>query len=177
MVFGTAERFAAALRELANEQATGTKEAIAALPVLPDLRVALNVAAADLRPLVVVHATDAKRLGALLEPLREAAWSERFVGRFRYVVLDEAKDLDGFRSLALRPGISVVQAEAYGRGGELLRHVVAPKDAAALGELLAAGLERFDAEAKRVREHQRRAAREGIEWEPAIEVTDPGRGR
>ena len=177
MVYRTTEGFVDALREIADEQSTEKKKAIEALPTLPDLRVALDVAAADLRPLIVVHATKAKARLQLEDVLQRAAWSEDFIGRFRYVVVDD-EELEAFDDLKLEAGISIVQAEAYGRSGEVLSHVASPKSEANLAEVLAQGLERFDSEAKRVREHLRKGEREGIEWETEIDVTDPGpRGR
>ncbi len=79
--------------------------------------------------------------------------------------------------MELEPGISVVEAEPYGRGGEVLVHSGAETTASELGKLISAGLARFDAQARNVREHIRRGEREGIEWVPAIPVTDPGRRR
>ena len=176
MIYGTAELFAEALREIADEQGTTKRESIAALPALPDLRLALGVAAADLRPLVVLFAADAKEREALVSAVQAAAWSEELVGRFRYLVVESEDELAGFEELGLRPGLSVLQAEAYGRDGEVLARADAPRAPAEVAELLATALPRFDATAKDVRQHLRRGEREGIEWETAIEVTDPGRG-
>ena len=92
-------------------------------------------------------------------------------------MLSDADDLDGFESMGLEPGVSVVQAEDYGRGGELLAHAGTKTGTSDLEKLLSTGLERFDARAKDVRAHIREGEREGIEWEPAIPVSDPGRRR
>ena len=174
MVYGTAEEFARALREIAEEQRTALDQPIEALPELPDLRIALDVATADLRPLVVAYANDTEELARLRELLQAPAWSESLVGRLRYVVLEGEDALAGFEDMKLSPGVSVVQAEAYGRGGEILAHAGTGTNAAELAKLLATGLEKFDAKSKNVRAHIRDGARAGIEWETAIPVTDPG---
>jgi hypothetical protein len=174
MVYGTATEFARALREIAVEQGTADKPPIAALPELADLRLALDVATADLRPLVVAYAEDSKELARLRELLQGPAWSKPLVGRLRYVVLDGAENLVDFEELNLKPGVSVVQAEAYGRGGEILAHAGPSASAAELDALLATGLAEFDAQSKDVRAHIRDGERAGIEWETAIPVTDPG---
>ena len=75
----------------------------------------------------------------------------------------------------LQPGISVVQAETYGRGGEVLAHAGPKTNESSLGKLISSGLARFDAQAKNVRAHVREGARKGIEWESAIPASDPGR--
>ena len=175
MVYRTAERFEEALRKIAKEQEAGSKHAIEGLPVLPDLRVALDVAAADLRPLVVLYSKDEKERARMRELVRPAAWSEKFVGRLRYVVVDDSKELEAFEGLMIEPGVSVVQAEAYGRGGRVLAHAGPRAPEKNLSEALKSGLGRFDAEAKNVRDHLRTGEREGIEWESAIPVSDPGR--
>lgn len=187
MVYETPEAFVAALDGLAEEHVADDAPAIRALPALPDLRIALTVAAADLRPLVVLRDADPERLEELRALLRDAAWSDEFVGRFRYVVLDDDDDLEGFEALELKPGISVVQAEAFGRGGEVLAHVALdpadtrvdrdPTKETPLAATLSAGLDAFAVANTSVRDHLRRGRRDGIEWVPAIEVTDPGRRR
>jgi hypothetical protein len=175
MVYGTAEEFEDALHDIAKEQRTASKQPIEGVPVLPDLRIALDVAAADLRPLVVAYSTDAKELASMRTLLEGLAWSDAFVGRLRYVVLDRSDALEGFEDMRLEPGISVVEAEAYGRGGEILVHAGTRTSKSKLAKLVATGLEEFDAVAKNVRAHVAEGARKGIEWEPAIPVTDPGR--
>ena len=57
MTYRTVDRFAAALRRTAVRYEADAAP-IAALPVVRDLRLALNVAAADLRPLVVVRGAE-----------------------------------------------------------------------------------------------------------------------
>ncbi len=83
--------------------------------------------------------------------------------------------MEGFESLELKPGLSILQAESYGRSGEVLAHALLRANAKTLEKVLAEGLSTFDAEAKDVRRHVRDGKREGIEWESAIPVSDSGR--
>ncbi len=174
MVYESAQEFESALREIAREQKTDGKKPIAHLPELPGLRIALDVAAADLRPLVVVYSDDEAERTRLCERLERLAWSEAFVGRLRYVILDDEQDLEGFESVGLEPGVSVVQAEAFGRSGAILAHAALRATARSLAEALSTGQKAFDAKAKNVRAHLREGKREGIEWESALPVSDPG---
>ena len=175
MVYATPEELETALREIASSQKTARAKTLAALPELPDLRLALDVAAADLRPLVVAHSTEPAELERMRAHLEAAAWDEALIGRLRYVVVAGEDGLEGFEDMKLEPGISVVQPEAYGRGGQVLAHESPKASATRVERLLAKGLAAFDAPAKNTRTHVRDGARQGIEWESAIPVSDPGR--
>ncbi|MFT4649374.1 MAG: hypothetical protein ACI9X4_002613 [Glaciecola sp.] len=173
MVFDDAAQFAETLRSIAKTQSGKSQKIIAGLPVLPDLRMALGVAAADLRPLVVVYAPTSKQLATQTKRLKKIAWTADFVGRMRYVVIKDKAGLKGFEDLKLKSGVSVIQAEAYGRGGKILSQVTLPKSSKALAKTLKQGLAAFDAKAKNVRDHIAKGEREDIKWASAIPVSDP----
>ena len=172
MVFDTAANFAETLTSISKTHGGKGQKEIKSLPILPDLRMALGVATADLRPLVVLYAPDAKRLAAQSKLLEKLAWSDDFVGKMRYVIVGHKADLKDFGDLKLKTGVSVVQAEAYGRGGEVLSHVSLTKSSKALAETLNAGLKKFDAKAKNVRDHIAKGEREDIKWASAIPSAD-----
>ena len=65
------------------------------MPELPDLRLALDVAAADLRPLVVLYSKDEKKRKQLRERVGSLAWSEDFVGRLREMGASTVQEVDG----------------------------------------------------------------------------------
>lgn len=168
MTFGSPQRFAAGLDEIAGRYEKEAKP-IAALPVVRDLRLALNVAAADMRPLVVVRgkdAADAKRLEA---EVAKAAWSEGRVGTCHYVVLDAETTFEG---LTPEVGVTVVQPDTYGQGGKVLAHVGRDAKSAALTAGIAKGAAAHDVATKEHRAHIREARRRGISWETATPVTD-----
>ena len=116
MTYRSVERFVDALEDIGGDYERGAKK-IQALPVVKDLRLALNVAAADLRPLVVVRGKNEKEARSLARKLAESAWSKSAIGRFHYVVLSEKTTHEG---LTPPLGISIIQPEAYGQGGEIL---------------------------------------------------------
>lgn len=168
MTYGSAQRFAASLDELAGRYREGARS-IAALPVVRDLRLGLNVAAADLRPLVVVRGEDAADARRLEAEVAKVAWSKGRVGTCHYVVLEAETAFGG-----LNPdvGVTVVQPDPYGRGGEVLAHVGRGAKPAALAAGIASGVEAHDVAIREYRAHVREARRRGISWETATPVSD-----
>ncbi|MEE2940192.1 MAG: hypothetical protein VX460_07405 [Planctomycetota bacterium] len=168
MTFGSAQRFAAGLARIAGRYREGAKP-IAALPVVRDLRLGLNVAAADMRPLVVVRgadAADARRLGA---EVAKVAWSEERAGTCHYVVLEGEATFGG---LTPEVGVTVVQPDPHGRGGAVLAHVGRGAQPAALAAGISSGVAAHDVATRVHRAHVREARRRGISWETAIPVSD-----
>ena len=173
MTYGSVEKFAEAL-EKTSAKYTPKAKAIEALPGLRDLRIALNVAAADMRPLVIVRGKDAKAAAKLAAVVSKTAWAADAIGKCHYLVLDEAADLEG---LAPKIGVTVVQPDPYGRGGEVLSHSAEGTKPKALGASMLAGMAKHKVDSRGHRDHVREARREGIKWESEIPVTDTGGGR
>lgn len=168
MTYGSAPRFAAGLDEIAGRYGERAKP-IAALPVTRDLRLGLNVAAADMRPLVVVRGEDAADARRLEAEVAKIAWSKERVGTCHYVVLEAGT---AFGGLAPEVGVTVVQPDPYGLGGEVLAHVGRDAKAAALAAGIAKGVAAHDVATREHRAHIREARRRGISWETATPVTD-----
>ncbi|MEM9379513.1 MAG: hypothetical protein AAGB93_06130 [Planctomycetota bacterium] len=169
MTFGDADGLARAMRSTYAGYAAKAKP-IEALPVVRDLRLGLNVAAADMRPLVVVRAGTGADARELASEVARVAWSTSVVGACHYVVLEGEQ---AFGGLSPEPGVTVVQPDPYGRGGEVLTHV--DREAAsspALASSIDRGVGAFSAEARRHDEHVREARRRGISWETETPVTD-----
>lgn len=167
--FGSVEAFVEALDETARAHGKEAK-AIHALPVVRDLRLALNVAAADMRPLIVVRGDDEEQRKALVEAACALAWGEPLVGRAHYVVLSGEQTVAGFTP---EPGVTVVQPDAHGQGGKVLGHVPPDQAPGGLDAAITAAREDFEVAARHFREHVRAARRKGIRWETEIPVTDP----
>ena len=168
--YGTPEKFAEALGELAETYAEKAKP-IEALPTVRNLRLALNVAAADMRPLVVVRGKNAAEAKKLSQRAAATAWSEGAVGTCHWVVLDEAIEFEG-----LKPelGVTVVQPDPYGLGGKALSHAAPSLDDDALSASINKGIGKHSTESRTHDDHVREARREGITWESEIPATDGG---
>lgn len=164
MTYGSPEKFTEALLEIGGQYEEKAKP-IAALPTLANLRLALNVAAADLRPLVVVRADDEKERKALVAQVAEQAWSSDFLGRAHYLVLGEAETVG---ELTPEPGVSVVQPDEFGQDGSVVSEAAVDAKPKELAEALKSGLDKFEAEARVHDDHIRQARRLGISWESAM---------
>ncbi|MEM6569911.1 MAG: hypothetical protein AAF957_15985 [Planctomycetota bacterium] len=168
MTYGSADGLAKALRETYARYAS-TAKPIEALPVVRDLRLGLNVAAADMRPLVVVRGKDSAEAERLAGEVARVAWSASGVGACHYVVLDGASTFEG---LTPELGVTVVQPDPYGHGGEVLAHAPSTTRGTQLARSITRGVKAFSAEAREHDDHVREARRRGITWETETPVTD-----
>lgn len=175
-VFGDADGLAAAMVAIANDHAASRGAALA-IPLQPDLRHALNVAACDSVALLVLHGDDAKATAALSQRLAPALWAAGLPARVRCVEVVHGADVsDADRvPLANGAGVTLVAPEPFGRTGTVLVHVAADQDAPKLVARLVAALDRYEPPARLATPAHIRAGNEqGIRWETAIPVTDPG---
>lgn len=146
---------------------------IHALPTPADLRLALNVAACDSQPLVVVTATDEKERARLRAALSELAWSEAFVGRAQYVFASAGDDLTTIAG-AERGAVLVVRPGRFGQTGDVVAKLAATSSPEALVELLGEALGEWEPiGARDSRQHVRDGQRDGVGWETRVPVSDP----
>jgi hypothetical protein len=172
--FGDAAGMATGLARIADEAGPPpTAEGLPELPRIANLRLAVDVAACDNRPLVVVYAPDAKTRDDLEARLRPLAWGERFLGRFVYAAASSAEELALVGEVRPEPGVFVVQPDRFGLKGAVLKQVAAGAPSGALPWGLTDALSRFRGEAKSFGSHVRAGQQQGVFWETALPVTDP----
>ncbi|MGL4554748.1 MAG: thioredoxin family protein [Gemmataceae bacterium] len=160
--FRDAADMAARLRRIAAGYGK-TKEP-AALPLVSDVRLGLNVASADGLPLVALVG-DVKD-----DAVAKLAWSDAWRGRFVYV---KAAKLDGVSGVKVTSGLVILGPDRYGRSGTAL----AQGDAADAERLYAEALRAWTPGAKSFSGHVRDGRREGVFWETKTPVTDPMEAR
>jgi hypothetical protein len=170
-----ASRMAAEMRRLAQRHPPRTTAR--ALPREPGLRRALNVAACDDQPLVVARAPTAQARECLEARLSTVAWSERFRGRFQYVLAGESDDLGVVEGRVPADGFAVVQPGTYGLDGRVLARATSSAGNAAWMEALELALRAYVSRPKSIRTHVRLGREAGAWWGTAIPVTDPGPAR
>lgn len=168
-----AKAFAQAL-EKASARYTPTA-APSTLPLSLDFRRALNVAACDQQPLVVAYASTKAKREAMTKKLAALAWSETYMGRFHYAVVESRDDLDDVDGVPSGDTYCVIAPGTYGIDGD----VIAKAKASATSDKVEAMLKQADAKMpapkdRDIRQHVRAAQRQGIKWETEVPVTDPG---
>lgn len=176
-ISSNAADFASVLNEIARDNIHDPKAKAKerSLPLIKDLRLAMNVAACDSMPLVVHVGKDereARRTQGLLAPL---AWSDEFVGQFRWVSLTSTKTLAAHEGMPVEPGLYVVQPDEFGVTCKVLAKEKLGAGAQALRRTLTEGLEAFDSPRIRRRgQHVREGERKGYSWEHAVKQSEPG---
>ncbi|MHC4938502.1 MAG: hypothetical protein ACYTHK_06000 [Planctomycetota bacterium] len=150
------ERFVTALESAARKYRA--KPGARRLPVMKDLRLALNVAACDNLPLAVAVGDKAEK------QLAELAWDKRFAGKLIYVSVPR------FDGAEAKSKLVVLQPDSFGRKPKVIAQ--GPK---VDGKVLEKGIAAHRGSSRQTREHVRDGRRQGIYWETAIPVTDPGR--
>lgn len=173
MTFRTKGRMLDAMADIFEEYARKRKKGVKQeLPVYRDLKLALDVASCDSRPLVVAWAGDEKGRVALEKTLADLAWSEEFVGRYQYIVVDDADLLESIDGFSKSVSVAVVTPGEFGLEGKVLLET-SERSGEELAKLLADGLEKFEPVTKDPHRHVRQGRRKGKKWETEVEVTGP----
>ena len=94
-----------------------SRSSLPGLPVLPNFRLALNVAACDNLPLVATVARSKKSREKLQKQVKELAWSKEFIGRFIYVSVGAASELKKVKGLEKKEGLFVIAPDTFGQAG------------------------------------------------------------
>jgi hypothetical protein len=173
MTFRTKDRMLAAMADITKEYAAKRKQRVKQeLPVYRDLKLALDVASCDSRPLVVGWAKGKKARVALEKTLAKLAWSEEFVGRYQYIVVEDADLLEPIEGFSKDISVAVVSPGEFGLEGKVLLET-GERSGEDLAKLLSEGLEKFEPPTKDPQQHVRKGQRTGKNWETEVEVTGP----
>ena len=178
MSYGSPERLVEALEGFTERYSKTRKRTrqVPALPVYEDLRLSLDVASCDSRPLVVVWSSDEKARAKAAGRLSKLAWSDEFIGRYHYAYAVDAEELTAIEGLPKKEeGLLVIAPGPYGLDGEVLGSAALDAKDKAWAALLEEGLEAYTPVTKDPRSHVRQGHRAGLDWETDIPVTD-GRG-
>lgn len=174
--YRSSSEMAAGLTRIAKQQgaAATTVNTVLPLPRVIDVRRALNVAAGDQQPLVVVWASDAAERQRLEKLTATQTWSEAFIGRFIYVTATKAEEVRGLQGKVQEPTVLVVQPDEFGQSGKVIAQVSGQEiSAEQIAATLQASLPKATFAAKDQRSHQRAGTQKGMFWETETPVTDP----
>jgi hypothetical protein len=172
-LFNGAGRMAETMKRIAGEYPTkGSVLPPSELPKVANVRLAINVAACDNQPLVLVFGGDAGVRKELEERLAALAWSDRFIGQFVYASASSPKDLAEFEGAKFENGILVIQSDKFGQKGKVLKRT-AGATREELARCLSEGAKLFEREEKTFAGHVREGHSKGVFWETVLPVTDP----
>lgn len=145
----------------------------AQLPLMKNLDLALNVAAAEGLPLIITVATQREGLGRLNEHLVPVAWSESIAGQFIYSSVLDKQELEKISGVKSEGGIFVVEPDQFGLSGKVIAHLSIAVNRDKLQTQLDEVVATFPRTRKDHRSHVRQGIQLGIDWESLIPETDP----
>ena len=143
------------------------------LPLMKNLELALNVAAADGLPLIITLASDEKELNEINQKLVSIAWNQSIAGQFTYASVVDAKELKPIAGVNQKQGILVIQPDRFGLSGKVLAQFLPGEDPKKIQSTLETVIEKFSRIQKDHNSHVRVGIRLGIDWESEIPETDP----
>jgi hypothetical protein len=147
-----------------------------ALPSVANVRLAIDIAAADNLPLVILVGEGATR-EALLDKVAPLAWGKDFVGRFTYVLADSDKDLVRVTGAKPKAGLIVVEPDQFGLAGKVLAQAGTEATPDELRAALRKGIATFARKPVADRSHIRQGREANVFWKTPIPVTDPEEAR
>lgn len=164
---------AAGMNQIADQYADAKKAALMdkELPMMKNLDVALNVAAADGLPLIVAvgGSEQLKRVRKQLVPL---AWSEDLAGQFVYVAVTDKKKLKPL--VGTKEGsILVIEPGQFGLSGRIVARFSGSEKHEAMRNRLKQIVAQLPRLQKSHDSHVRLGIQLGIDWKSQIPETDP----
>jgi hypothetical protein len=170
--FGSAAQMADAMNRIAKQYEGRKADADPPLPKVPNVRLALDVAACENQPLAVLCARDAGALRQLEGRVRTLAWSDDLLGQAVYAVTDDFDQLKSIEGVPAAGGLLVIQPDRYGLKGKVLGHAAADAASAELARVLKTAISEHRPFEKTFENHIREGHRVGVFWETQIPVTD-----
>lgn len=171
MMFDDAGALAAKMTEIAERHPPKGKvePKDLGLPILEDVRIALNVTECDAQQLVVIRG-GVKQVEQLRKRLTALCWSKELIGRFLYAVADENTDwstLDG-ADKAPQAGVLVVKSDTYGLTGKVVAAAKATATTEELGDLLTKAAAAHKPKSVDTRRLRRQGKRKGLKWQSEL---------
>ena len=173
--YADAAQMAQAMERIARDHPakTGADDRPKVLPLVANVRLALDVAACDNQPLVLIHGADEAGRRDVHDQLAALAWSPEFIGRFLFASTGSAGDLKVLNESPRGGGVLVIQPDRFGVNGTVLAQVTASATKAELAACLREGAERHRSPDGTFAGHVRAGRQQGVFWGTVIPVTDP----
>ncbi len=176
--FRSPDEMAAAMKQILQKY-PDAKSISQPLPLLPNVRLGLNVSSCDNTPLAIIYSPEKSARVRIEQQLAKLAWSKDHIGQVQYCVATKAEELKPLGlDKATKPGVLVVQPGTYGNNGHLISAVDVTAEASKLADAVDFALLVSEFQQKTMRSHVSQGQQLGVNWKTAIPVTDSGgRGR
>ena len=118
MVYKNIDSFAVNLASLANkfESEVGIKS----LPLMPSLRLGLNIAACDGIPLVVIINNESRKWKKLFSSLVSLSQTDSLSGQAHYVFLNDTKELENLKDYKPDDFVYILKPDSFGITGKVV---------------------------------------------------------
>jgi len=177
-VYQNALQMAAAMMRLSAQYKANVRNVARDIPKMASVRLALNVAACDKQPLLVLRTADAISMRKLQERMAAVAWGDVFTGQFIYAATIRDSELAKIKGIQATSHIVVVQPDQFGQTGSVLSQIPMTATDAELVGALNLALTRFQRSGSNYQQdHVARGRRMGILWKTVLPITDGGRSR
>lgn len=143
-----------------------------ALPVVASVRLGMNVAACDKRPLAVVVSDSSQDRRAMEYKMAPLSWSKDLIGEITYAS-GTRNDLRNVRGVGLSRGYVFIAPNEFGTEGTVVAQLYPTATQADLERAMKQTVGQYNPTEMDHREHIRLGRMEGIGWTPATPVTDP----
>jgi hypothetical protein len=173
-VFDDADRMAQELDRIAKTfTVSGKRSESTDLPKLDNVHLALDVAACDKHPLVVVFAVDPSMRQSLERRLGQLAWRPELIGKLVYASTGKAADLSMVEAVQPGSGAIVVQPDRFGLNGTVLGRLAESQSDSEWQAGLLSALLRFQKSDEEFAEHVHDGRLERVFWKTSLPVSDP----
>lgn len=172
MVFRDADDMTTRMNEIARYYGSNGAAVPKDLPAVDTVRLAVDVAACDKRPLVIVvgqNDQERKQLAARLAP---TAWSEQLVGKLVYTT-GSGTDLSIIKNANRSSGYIFVAPGLFGTDGTALMHLSASASSNDLAAASRQTIGMYHPQVLSHHDHVRSGRQNGVQWQSAIPVSDP----
>ena len=176
MVYKDIDSFASDLSSLARKFDSANRKEVSlieSLPLIPSLRLGLNIAACDSLPLVVVIEDDSDKQREKFLYLTHLSRNDSLAGQAHYVLLKDTKEIEDLKNYKEGNFVYVLKPDNFGVTGEV---VAAFQDIKTLSVVaLETAFNIAQAPKKSLsdsRQHVRKGKREGITWESQLPRAD-----
>lgn len=139
------------------------------LPSVDTVRLAIDVAACDKRPLVIVVGQTSEERQRLAQNLAPVAWSDQFIGKLVYSS-GSSNDLRLVRGVFINSGYIFVSPNLFGTEATTISQLGSNASAAELARAAQDAISRHCPQVLSHHEHVRKGHMEGIEWQSAETV-------